>query len=813
MCDERYLQTYGKWIAPEQSCDIVAIEDIALQDVLALFGPANQVGVRNPHTRPAQPVQYLRQRVHVPAVQIQAAELSITAHGLYEARINGQEITDTRLNPGFTSYDSFLEYQTYDVTQMLQSGDNVIAIKLADGWYKGKYGLMAFGGNYGKTTSVLFCLRIIDEDGTVHYMGSDETMVSHVGAEQYSDFLEGEAYNAMQEPQGWASIGYDDSAWTLCHEEKIGRQNLQPESAEPVREVETIPVKEVIVTPEGDTILDFGINIAGYVEMTVHEARGTVVRMEHFEVLDHEGNYYNSIFGYNRNQVTEYTCAGIGAETYHPTFTFYGFRYVRVSGITGDIHPENYRAKVLSTDLESAGAFSCSDPSLNALQSNIVRSQIGNFVAIPTDCPQRERAGWTGDVLVYCNTAMFNQNVERFFRRWLQCVDADQLDNGEIPIVVPYVNGYRYFQRPLMGSDSSSGWGDVIIHLPWSMYMEYGDDTILREQFPYMKRWMDHVESEAANKGSDLPEDSDLWNTGFHFGDWLYPSSKDENGNTEMMDGNFCTGPITATAFYAMDTEIMAQISALVGERELEAHYRSLNARIKAAFRKAYLLPDGRLSVELQGMYVLALAAGICDEPEARGLARHLNQMIVDNAYCLDTGFMSIRYLMDVLQRYGYTETACHVLYQTQCPSWLYEVHHGATTLWETWDAIRADGQRTPVSYNHYAFGCVGEWMYRELLGLRRVEPGWKTFEVSPTFAYRLTHAEGSHRVHGDEIRFSWRRDGNQVVYNLLVPQGYTAVIPFRDAEEASVLLNGTAASGDTMRLGGGEYIISYRQA
>ena len=820
MDNTKILTTYGKWMAPLQDSNITAIEDVPLDDVLKMFGPANQVGVKNPHTKGAQPVQYLRQ-VFTVKEGLQHAKISITAHGLYEVYINGKPVMDTCMNPGFTAYQSFLEYQTYDVTDQITTGANCIAIKLADGWFKGKYGLMAFGGNYGKISSVLFCIETKMEDGTVNYIGSDETMQSLPGAELYSDFLEGEAYDAGKEPQGWKLAEYDASAWNPCTEDVTTTcKNLQPESAEPVRVVDILPVKEVITTPQGDTILDFGANIAGYVEMTLPGIKGETIHLEHFETLDQDGNYYNSIFGYNRNQSVYYTFRGNEEVTYHPAFTFFGFRYVRVSGYSGEIKAENFTAKVLSTDLEQAGAFRCSNEALNQLQENIVRSQVGNFLAIPTDCPQRERAGWTGDVLVYADTALFNQNAEKFFERWLKSVNADQLPNGEIPIVVPYVNGYRYFQKPLMGSDSSSGWGDVIIHLPWSLYQEYGNLELLKAQFPYMKNWMDHVESEAAKKGSDLEDDPYLWNTGFHFGDWLYPSSKDENGNTEMMDGDFCTTSITATAFYAMDAKVMSQISELIGEKEQAVYYYELEQKIKTAFRHAYLKEDGSLSVELQGMYVLALATDLLDEETAQKTAAHLNEMIIKNKNCLDTGFMSIKYLMDVLQRYGYEETAKNVLYQTGCPSWLYEVSQGATTMWETWDAIRTDGVRTPVSYNHYAFGCVGEWMYRELLGLKRTTPGWKTFTVDPTFAFSLDWAEGFHEVNGKKIQLKWKKEGNKVSYDLTVPEGSTAQIPFRNAIAGSIsvikkdtdknLYTSAQNAPEEIQLTAGEYEIIY---
>lgn len=796
-------------MAPVQDSNVTAITDIPLDDVLPMFGPANQVGVKNPHSKAAKPVQYLRQEI-CPDAKLAKAELVITAHGLYEAYVNGKAVTETLLNPGFASYDSFIEYQTYDVTDLMQNGSNCIGVKLADGWYKGKFGLMAFGANYGKVTSVLYCLIVTAADGRTHYFGSDESLVSALGPEEYSDFLEGEAYDSRKEISGWNQPGFNDAGWTACREDiESGCKNITAAMAEPVAIVERIPVKEIFTTPQGDTILDFGVNIAGFVEMEVDIPEGERLRLDHFENLDKDGNYFNSIFGYDRKQCVEYIGNG-QKSVYHPAFTFFGFRYVKVSGFIEGLNPLNFTACVVSQNLAQTGSFKCSSLDLNQLQENILRSQKGNFISIPTDCPQRERAGWTGDVMVYCDTAIFNQDTEKFFGRWLKSVDAEQLDNGEIPIIVPYVEGYKAFQKPLMGADSSSGWGDVILNLPLALYDEYGDPAILEEQFPYMKKWMDHVEESAREKGSDAEDDQYLWNTGFHFGDWLYPSSKDENGNTAQMDGDFCTTAITATVFYAIDTDVMARVSDILGKGDLAEYYTELGKKVRTAFRKSYRLADGRMTVDLQGMYVLALGGNMLPEDEARASAARLNDMIIANDYCLDTGFMSIKFLMDVLQKYGYAQTACNVLYQDRCPSWLYEVKNGATTMWETWDAIRADGLRTPVSYNHYAFGCVGDWMYRELLGLKRLTPGWKTFEVAPSFDFDLTWAEGAHTIHGAQIKFRWEKTGNKISYCLNVPEGLTAMVPLETALPDSIRVNGVQSQTGRLQLDSGTYSITF---
>lgn len=835
---EKSLKWYGKWAAPVQNTAITSVRDIELDKVVGMFEAANQVGVKNPYGTPAEPVQYMRKVFCLQNKKIKSADLYITARGLYEAYINGKPVTDTLLNPGFTSYDSFTEYQSYKVDELLQT-DNCIGIKLADGWYKGKYGLMAFGGNYGKETAVLFQIEILYEDDTREVIFSDQTMVSTEGAEIYSDFLCGEKYDARKEIEGWNCVGTiqncpdertgskdTENSWKPCHIlENAGYEGLVPESCPGVKVTECHPVKEILHTPKGETILDFGVNMAGYVEMYVEGEAGTEVTLEHCEVLDENGNFYNSTFGYDRDQKAIYICDGKGGRKYSPSFTFYGFRYVKISGYPSEIEKKNFTAKSISSAIRKTGDFRCSDRMLTKLQENIVRSQKSNFIAVPTDCPQREKAGWTGDVEVYAETAAFNQDVREFLNRWLKCVRADQLDNGEIPIIAPYVEGYKSFQKPLMGADSSSGWGDVIIHLPWMLYQQYDCIEFLQDNFEAMEKWMRFVEKEAEENVPESftveglsPEEAKaarerqkyLWNTGFHFGDWLYPSSKDKNGNTEMMGGTFSTAPITATCFYAMDTEIMDKVCKLLGKAEEAEKYSSLNKKIKKAFCDEYIISEGKLAVELQGMYVLALAAGMCRGEEAKSLAKHLNEMIIRNDYCLDAGFMSIKYLMDVLVDYGYYGTAKQVLYQEKCPSWLYEVKNGATTMWETWDAIRPDGKPTPVSYNHYAFGCVGDWMYRTLLGLKRMSPGWKKFKVEPCFKFGLDWAEGFYEGNYGKILFRWEKEDGQVICRLTVPQESTAIVQLPDVKKGSVSVNGESCPESEIALNGGEYLIKY---
>lgn len=725
------------------------------------------------------------------------AYLSITAHGVYEAYLNGKPVTDTKLNPGFTAYGKYLEFQTFDITSLLEDGQNVFTAVLADGWYKGKYGILGYGNNYGVELSLLAQMEMQYQDGTKRMIATDSSFKYRKTGYLYSDLLIGEKQDGRVSLEQMNCPVYEEpyraGEWQYAEEKDYGMGDLNGICCEPVRCTEVRKPLEILTTPKGETVVDMGQNMVGYLRLSVEGERGTQLELEYSEVLDKEGNFTNNITGINRDQTDFYILGGHGEEVFEPHFTFHGFRYVKITGYPGKLTLDKVSGIVLGTDLEKTGDFRCSDPLLNQLQSNIRWSQRGNMLSIPTDCPQRERAGWTGDILIYAKTAAFNQNVLQFLKKWLRNMEKEQFEDGLIPIVVPYPLAYSAMQKEAFGSETSAGWGDAAVVVPWVLYEAYGDRSILEEFFGMMKKWMDYVEKEAAVLKEDLPEDISpqrrerqkyLWNAQFHYGDWCYPSCKNEKGETDMFRSAYTTKEYVATAMYANSADVMGKVCETLGKPELAEHYRDLNGKIRKAFADEYIREDGSIEGAVQGIYILALAMKMGDEKQLARMAERLTEMIEANGCRLDTGFLSIQYLLDVLCSYGKTELAGKLLYQDQCPSWLYEVKNGATTIWETWNAILEDGTRTDNSYNHYALGCVGDWMYRNLLGIRSLERGYRKVELSPRFAYGLTYAEGYHDSIYGPIICKWElKDGTGKLY-AEVPVGVQAVVRLPGVEE-----------------------------
>lgn len=732
------------------------------------------------------------------AREIKKARIYAAACGIYQIEVNGKQVLDTLFAPGFTRYDKTILYQTYDVSEMLCDGKNQISFILADGWYKGKFGMLGIGDNYGSELEMLLQMEITYTDGYVQTIATDEQFCYTPSPYLYSDILIGEKYDARLEE--YKSEGKKAMIW------ERGYEMLYADSAEPVRPVAMLEPVAILKTPKGETVVDFGQNFAGVVEFTVHGAlAGTEIKLEHSEVLDKDGNFIQCIDGFNRDQTDIYICKGAKTEVYRPKFTFHGFRYVRVTGYPGNPAREDFKGISIGSDLAVTGSFYTSDERLNQLQSNIFWSQRSNLLSIPMDCPQRERAGWTGDVWVYAETCCYNQNCLNFFKRWLKSVRDEQFDDGLIPIVVPYIKGYRAPQMSAWGTHTSAGWGDVIVSLPWTLYQIYGDVSVLEENYEAMQKWMGYVRREAEG-GIHLKEGAGqealerqkyLWNTNFHFGDWLYPSCKDENGKTDMMRSAYTTKELTATAIYANSTAIMEKVSRTLNKKEEALFYQELNQQIRQAFAEEYIDEDGRVEQDLQGLYVLALAMDMVPKEKKPKMVEHLARKIAENHNCLDTGFMSIKFLMDVLLENGLADEARKVLFQENAPSWLYEVKHGATTIWETWTSILPDGTPTNYSYNHYAFGCVGDWMYKNLLGIQKLSPGYKDILIKPDFRFGLNEVKGSFSSVYGEIHVHLKKDGDDWTVMIQVPANTTAYLELPNQKR--------------IQLGNGKFIHCYK--
>lgn len=724
-----------------------------------------------------------------PAVK---ARLYVTAHGMYEVKINGKPVTDSLLNPGFTTYDKRLKYQVYNVDSLICPGQNAIAATVADGWYKGKIAI-GRGCEYGEVPGLLLQLELTGPDGTQQIVTSGEGWkYSFDGPVRTADLFLGEVFDARMDDGDPSLSGYDDSAWKTAQVKSSPDKTLEAQASPLARVFKEVPAREILTAPNGDTIIDFGQNLAGVIRVQVHEPTGTEITFEHGEQLDKDGNYFYCFSGTNKEQKDTYICGEAEYETFEPHFTYHGFRYVRVTGGT-DWKKEDFTALAVSTDNEVTGTFCCSNEQINQLQSNIYWSQRSNNITIPTDCPTREKAGWTGDVFVYGATALFNQDMTAFYEDWLKSIRAEQMENGHILGTVPQIK--NYVQQAYAGS---LGWGDVIMTLPLQLYGLRGDKDVLAANYEAMGKWMEAMvqaadelpmpsntlgapTSDTPESGRSLENQHYLINSGFHFGDWIIPSVVNEQGFTDGPASAFLTMNYVGSSLLAADADMYAEISELLGHKKNAKKYWAYAARVRQAFEEEYVSPDGRLGQEMQGNYILALKHHMVSAEKEPLLATRLDELVAANRFRLDTGFMSTPHLLDILCEYGYQDTAWKVLLQTECPSWLYEIRQGATTIWENWDAVRPDGELAGCSFNHYAFGCVGDFLYRRVLGLQNAGTAYDRILISPEYGCPFEWAEGSYHCPHGTIELKWEKDGDKVLVTGSIPANTSAGLKLPD--------------------------------
>jgi len=694
--------------------------------------------------------------------EVKLATAYVTAKGLYEAQINGKRISDSYFAPGWTSYNKHLQYQVYDVTAFLKKGSNAIGVTLGDGWYKGHIGFAGQHNFYGDTRALLFQLEIEYTDGSREIVQTDDQWKSSYGPILGSDIYNGETYDARFEKQGWALAGYkEDQSWTGVRILSKGKEQLVSMSGPSVKKHEEFKALKIIKTPKGETVVDFGQNLVGWVQLKARGAAGTKIMLSHAEVLDKEGNFY-TVNLRSAKQQNNYILKGAGEEVFEPHFTFQGFRYVKLEGYPGDLKESDLTAIALYSDMKTTGKFTTSNPLLNQLQHNIQWGQKGNFVDVPTDCPQRdERLGWTGDAQAFATTAAYNMDVAGFFTKWLKDVKLDQLSNGSVPFVVPNVIGD--------GSSGAAGWGDVATIIPWDMYVAYGDKRILESQYDSMAGWVKFMTSAAKDN---------LWNTGFHFGDWLFYRPDDDNDGRAAVTDKY----MIAQTFYAHSTQLLINAAKVLGKKDDEAKYASLLADIKAAYVKEYMTPNGRLISGTQTAYVLALQFDMLPENLRLNAAGRLVQNIRDYGNHLTTGFLGTPYLCHVLSKFGFDNVAYDLLMQETYPSWLYPVKMGATTIWERWDGIKPNGSfQTPDmnSFNHYAYGAIGDWMYKTIAGINAVadQPGYKYILISPKPGGKITNAAAELETVYGTVKSAWTLEGGLLKLDVTIPANTKAKI------------------------------------
>jgi alpha-L-rhamnosidase len=725
-----------------------------------------------------QPSPMLREEFLVDAA-VRTARLYVTSHGLYEMYLNGRRVGDELFMPGWTSYHERLQYQTYDVTNLIKDGSNAIGAMLGDGWYRGHIGRHRDRYVYGADIALLAQLHVTYDDGrTGIVVRTGEGWKAATGPIRLSDIYLGETYDARLERAGWSVAGYDDSDWERVREVGHGKGTLVASAAPPVRRIQGLKPVDVLHTPEGDTVLDMGQNMVGRMRMTVRGDAGTQVTLRHAEALDKNGNLYTDNLRW-ASQTTTYVLKGEAEETYEPHFTFQGFRYVSVNGYPGELDPSDFTGIVLHSDMTPAGHFESSHPLINQLQHNIVWGQKGNFLDVPTDCPQRdERLGWTGDIQVFAPTASFNMDTAGFLEKWLKDLAADQLEDGSVPNVVPNVRGES--------ASGAAGWADAAVIVPWEVYQAYGDERVLETQYESMKAWVDYQHERARANGTTY-----LWDGDFTYGDWLAFTS--EPSGARFYPGAYTNTDLIATAYFARSTDLLRRSAEILRKEQDARHYKVLFEQIKAAFQQAFVTSSGRVLSDTQTAYLLALRFGLLPDELESQAARYLSENVEERGH-LTTGFLGTPHLNPVLSRYAYTEQAYELLLRTEYPSWLYPITMGATTIWERWDGVKPDSTfQDPGmnSLNHYAYGAIGQWLYEEVAGLQAAAPGYKEIRIAPRPGGGLTHARALHQSPYGVIESAWELRNGTFHLTVAAPPNTRATVRLPRADAAAVTEGG----------------------
>ncbi len=664
--------------------------------------------------------------------QVQVAFLYITARGVYEATLNGQRVGDFIMAPGWTSYHNRIQVQTYDVTDLLQE-ENTLVLELAEGWF--------WRLEKPQPKAIIAQLHITYTDGTYEDIGTDESWLVSESKLRFCHLYNGIIYDAAHSPvfDTQAVVASDNSQDLLTVQE-----------GETVKEQERLAVKEVIITPKGETVLDFGQNMTGYLEITLDAKEGDEASFSFGEILDKDGNFYHANYR-SAKALYKYICKD-GRQTYKPSLTFYGFRYVRVDSYPTEIDPNNFTAVVVHSDMKRTGYIESSEPLLNQLFSNIIWGQKGNFLDIPTDCPQRdERLGWTGDAQVFIRTASYNYDVLKFFRKWLNDVKSEQYENGAVPDFIPSI----YPRKPRI----STAWADAIAICPWQCYLTYGNTDILENMFEPVCRWVDYI-----TKTTTKPN---LWFGGKHYADWLELGGKYGKFKGPTRDN------LVASAYYANTVNLLIKMGKILGKDT--SRYETLYKNIRTAFIKEFS-EDFRTQTE----HIMALQFELTDNPQS--VADSLAELIHSQGDMIQTGFVGTPYILHVLSRYGHADLAYTLLLRQEYPSWLYPISKGATTIWEHWDGIKPNGDIWPVSmnsYNHYAYGAVGDWMYGVMAGINTVEdaPGFKKVHFAPIADDRIDWFRAEIDTAFGKISSRWWHEKDKVHYEITTPTEATAVI------------------------------------
>ena len=742
--------------------------------------------------------------------EVKEAILFSSALGIYVPYINGERVGEDLLAPGWTSYNRHGLYQTNLVTEHIRQGENAIGVMLGAGWYKGLMGVFSVRNNYGDRTAFLGQLLIRYADGREQTVATDESWIGGDSPVLFSEIYDGEIYDARRENPDWCAPGAAPEGWRGVAEVEgnIGVLEAQPGCR--IRCQEKLPAAKLLVTPEGDRVVDFGQVLTGWPEFAIRGEAGRAYTLKCFETLDAAGNVYIANLRSAKEEL-HYTCKGSAEERHHPEFTFYGFRYIHLVDWPQDAKAEDFTAWVIHSDMRRTGSFDCSEPLVNQLHHNIRWGMKGNFLDVPTDCPQRnERLGWTGDAQIFCRTSTFLMDVYPFYRKWLKDVQADQTPEGGVAHVVPdLLTGQPAAMNDWLlknGTHSAAGWADAITICPWSLYLAYGDEQILIEQYESMRKWIDFMRDHAEDY---------IWNYKLQFGDWVALDA--EEGSYFGATPN----DLTCTAYYAYSTSLFVKTAKLLGRDADAEAYGALYEKIVDKFRRTFFTPEGDMTVQTQTAHILALHFELAAPEHRERTARGLVKLLEKEGGHLVTGFMGTTYFTQALASHGKVDEAYALLLKDDFPSWLYQVKAGATTVWEHWDGLRPDGSMWSPdmnSFNHYAYGAVGEFLYRFAAGLDAdpADPGYHHAFLRPMINGHMARVRASEETPYGELACGWEIDGDTVRVEVRVPANASATLTLPDVAavtEADGVDFAPDGRGVTARIGSGTYAFCYKMS
>ena len=764
----------------------------AYRDYLDKYDPNKNVELKN--IKPIPPSSpMLRKKVTLKKA-VKDAYLYVSAHGYYEIALNGKKIGDQVLAPEWTDYNKRIQYQVYDISESLSQGENVLSAILGDGWYLGMLGPTKWHadyprrGVYGNDRRLLAQLVINYKDGTKEVVATDESWkINTQGFIILADNFLGQKIDARNIPSGWRNVGFNDENWENVYVDPAIRKNLVAQKNEPIRVYKYLP--PINITPfKNQYIVDFGQNITGWTKLKIMGEKGTQIKIRHGEMLDDDGSLYTANLA-AAVQEDVYILSGENDE-FEPSFTYHGFRYIELSGLKQPLKPEMIQACAISSDPEVTGSFECSNPKLNKLWNNILWTQRNNMTSVPTDCPQRdERMGWMGDAQVFSQASMFNMDMAAFYTKWIQDIRDAQTESGKFPDIAPHAN------KPEIRFSNSPAWADAGVIIPWRMYQNYGDKELLRNHYEAMKRYLENIRRQN-------PDHLWLNDAGNQYGDWL-------NANTIVAEGYSKTRgevpkEVFNTAFYANSAKLFAQIASILGNEKDAKEYQLLFENIRTKFNETYVNDEVRIKGNTQSAYALALNFDLLPESKQERAFNHLIECIKEYDYRISTGFVTTIMMMKELAKRGRIDIAYQLMESERLPSWIYSINQGATTIWERWDGyVKGRGFQDAGmnSFCHYSIGAVGEWMYRNILGITPDEnyPGWKHFFIHPQPGGTITWAKGSYNSINGLISSEWKMEDELFTLEIEIPVNTSATVILPTISKEFVKLNSKSVSSSLL--------------